>query len=193
MANFDLADYEPVESRIKRFYADHKDGGIRTELLSDANDISTTVVKAYLYVNELLVSTGMAFERVGEGYVNKTSHLENCETSAIGRALANYNYSGDKRPSREEMEKVERGEQGDSKVDALYKECRDMIGENLPDKAAHAKAIKWLDAHLKNMSQLTLAKKKLTERFATTITPDEEAAVEAAFDRADAELKGVGL
>jgi len=40
---------------------------------------------------------------------NKTSALENCETSAIGRALANCGYGGDKRVSREEMDKVQRG------------------------------------------------------------------------------------
>jgi hypothetical protein len=41
---------------------------------------------------------------------NKTSALENCETSAIGRALANMDMSGNKRTSREEMEKVSRGQ-----------------------------------------------------------------------------------
>ena len=109
MANFDPADYETVDSRIKRFYADHPDGCIRTELLSNPNEIGTAVVLAYLYTDhgEILRSTGMAFEQAGQGFVNKTSHLENCETSAIGRALANYNYSGDKRPSREEMDKTQ--------------------------------------------------------------------------------------
>jgi hypothetical protein len=103
---FNLEDYEPVEDRIKRFYADHEDGRITAELLSDPNNIATTVVKAYLYLGENLVATGLAFEKAGEGYVNKTSHLENCETSAIGRALANYNYAGNKRASREEMTKA---------------------------------------------------------------------------------------
>lgn len=109
MGNFNPEEYETVESRIKRFYSDHPDGCIRTELLSSPNEISTAVVLAYVYTDhgEILRATGMAFEQAGQGFVNKTSHLENCETSAIGRALANYNYSGDKRPSREEMDKTQ--------------------------------------------------------------------------------------
>lgn len=105
---FNLDDYEPVEDRLKRFYADHEDGRVLTTLMSSPDNIATCVFRADLYIGELLKSQGWAYERDGEGYVNKTSHLENCETSAIGRALANAGYQGSKRPSREEMEKVER-------------------------------------------------------------------------------------
>jgi hypothetical protein len=107
MANFNPAEYETVESRIKRFYSDHEDGKIVADLISSPDNIETVVVKAYIFLGERLVATGLAFEQAGQGFVNKTSHLENCETSAIGRALANYNYSGDKRPSREEMDKTQ--------------------------------------------------------------------------------------
>ena len=107
MANFNPAEYETVDSRIKRFYSDHEDGKIVADLISSPDNIETVVVKAYIFLGERLVATGLAFEQAGQGFVNKTSHLENCETSAIGRALANYNYSGDKRPSREEMDKTQ--------------------------------------------------------------------------------------
>lgn len=106
MAQFDMDLYEPVDSRIKKFLKDHKDGRITTEIISD--DENRTVFKAHIFVGEIEVATGHAKEIVGKGYVNQTSALENCETSAIGRGLANYGYSGDKRASREEMEKVER-------------------------------------------------------------------------------------
>jgi len=108
MANFNLEDYEMVEVRIAKFYKTYQDGRIITELMSPVNDISTVIFKAFLYDGEKLLSTGHAFEIAGQGFVNKTSHLENSETSAIGRALANIGMHGNKRASREEMEKVQR-------------------------------------------------------------------------------------
>ncbi len=109
MANFNLDDYETVADRIKRFYKDHDEARITTKLVTD--DTNKVVMKAYLYIGKTLISTGYAEEIRGEGYINKTSAMENCETSAVGRALANANYAGDKRASREEMEKVNRYEQ----------------------------------------------------------------------------------
>jgi len=106
MAQFNLDDYEPVDVRIKKFLSDHKDGRILTELIGDTERKVT--FKACLYIGEILVSTGHAKEIVGKGFVNQTSALENSETSAIGRALADYGYSGDKRASKEEMQAVER-------------------------------------------------------------------------------------
>jgi hypothetical protein len=62
-----------------------------------------------------MIATGYAEEVRGAGNVNRTSHVENCETSAIGRALANCGMAGSdmsKRPSREEMAKVQRTSNG---------------------------------------------------------------------------------
>jgi hypothetical protein len=69
------------------------------------------VFKCELWLNDEIIATGWAEEIRGQGNVNKTSHLENCETGAVGRALANAGLSGSdftKRPSREEMGKVQR-------------------------------------------------------------------------------------
>ena len=110
MPNFNLDDYEPVQSRIKRFYEKYPDGRILTEMINDYQHIEVCIFQAKIYNGDILLATGWAFEREGAGYVNKTCHLENCETSAIGRALANIGLDGDKRPSREEMEKVDRME-----------------------------------------------------------------------------------
>jgi hypothetical protein len=73
------------------------------------------VIRAELWLGEMLISTGYAEEVRGAGNVNRTSHVENCETSAIGRALANCGMAGSdmtKRPSREEMSKVQRTSNG---------------------------------------------------------------------------------
>jgi len=119
LARFNLADYETVEERLKRFYTDHPDGRILTEneTLPEYRAEKIWVIKAIVFLSGEDVergcpkATGYAFEIDGTGMANQSSALENCETSAIGRALANAGYSGNKRTSREEMEKVARFEE----------------------------------------------------------------------------------
>jgi len=105
---FNLSEYEPVEVRLEKFIADHKNFRIATEL--EVVEATRYIVKAYLYKDSADViawATGYAEETVTSRGVNQTSALENCETSAIGRALANAGYAPKgKRPSREEMSKV---------------------------------------------------------------------------------------
>jgi hypothetical protein len=119
MAQFNLNDYETVEERLRRFWAmeEHEDARIETINHTTAQDraANTWVVEARIYLSahdqhhDLPKATGWAFEVDGQGMANKTSALENCETSAIGRCLANMNLSGNKRVTREEMAKVQRG------------------------------------------------------------------------------------
>jgi hypothetical protein len=105
---FNLADYETVEVRLEKFIKDYADFRISTEL--EVCEKDRYVVKAYLYKtasDSVAWATGYAEEKITDRGVNSTSALENCETSAIGRALANAGYAAKgKRPSREEMTKV---------------------------------------------------------------------------------------
>jgi hypothetical protein len=105
---FNLADYEPVEVRLEKFIKDYPAFRISTEL--EVVEATRYIVKAYLYkdsADSVAWATGYAEETVTSRGVNQTSALENCETSAIGRALANAGYAPKgKRPSREEMTKV---------------------------------------------------------------------------------------
>ena len=127
MARFNLADYETVEERLKRFYADNPDGRILTEneTIPEYRSEKIWVVKALVFLTGEDVdrgcpkATGHAFEIDCTGMANQSSALENCETSAIGRALANAGYSGNKRTTREEMEKVARFEEQAKQIDWL--------------------------------------------------------------------------
>jgi hypothetical protein len=97
-----------VEVRLEKFIKDYPSFRISTEL--EVVEASRYIVKAYLFKNAedgVAWATGYAEETVTSRGVNQTSALENCETSAIGRALANAGYAPKgKRPSREEMTKV---------------------------------------------------------------------------------------
>ena len=107
---FNLDDYEPVSARLAR-WLEATDGQPRviTDMVHRGDD--WCVFRAELYVGDTLISTGWAEEHVTDRGVNSTSHVENCETSAVGRALANAGFAGSdptKRASREEMSKVQR-------------------------------------------------------------------------------------
>jgi hypothetical protein len=109
---FNLEDYETVEERLIKFWKEHPDGRIDTALVE--HTLQRFIIKAAIYRTEVDAhpwTTGYAEETVSTRGVNSTSALENCETSAIGRALANAGYATKgKRPSREEMSKVKASE-----------------------------------------------------------------------------------
>jgi len=108
--SFNPADYAEVAERLPLFWKDCPLGRINTEIVTD--DGTRIVMKATLWADishTVPTTTGYAEEVRGSSMVNKTSAIENCETSAIGRALANYQYQGSKkRASLEEMVKVYR-------------------------------------------------------------------------------------
>ena len=116
---FDPANYVDVAARIQLFWEKYPDGAIITELLSDPNELGKIVVRAKIYkINPGITNetpypdaTGMAFEVEGGSGANAFAHLENGETSAIGRGLSTLGLktrADEPRPSKQEMQKVER-------------------------------------------------------------------------------------
>jgi hypothetical protein len=103
-------DYAPVADRITLFYQRYPTGRILTRLISRTRYEITVQAFVFRSVTELRpAASGLASERIGDGDVNTVACLENTETSAIGRALANLGLTASaRRPSREEMEKANR-------------------------------------------------------------------------------------
>ncbi len=116
--------YETVKSRKKRFYEEYKDGRIVPELIT-TNTRDEALFRVSIYKNaddqmkDLRLSTGYAHEirvkelsrkRNGDTYasVNYTSWIENCEESAVGRALDNAGFASNMKCSREEIEQAEK-------------------------------------------------------------------------------------
>lgn len=79
--------YVLVSDRVLYFNENYPEGSITTELVSKPED-EMVVIKAIVKPNEKQTFTGYSQATWGEGYINKTSALENAETSAVGRALA---------------------------------------------------------------------------------------------------------
>jgi hypothetical protein len=109
-AFFNPDQYATVAERIEQFYSRFPEGRINTELVT--RDRGEITFKAFVFrtaAETLAAATGWASEREGDGEVNTVACLENSETSAVGRALANLGFTASsKRPSREEMEKAAR-------------------------------------------------------------------------------------
>jgi len=84
------ADYAMVVTRIHSFVQQHANGQILTEIVKDEDGV--VVFKAHAVIDGIIRGTGHAMEREGSSNINKTSHYECAETSAIGRCLAMIGY-----------------------------------------------------------------------------------------------------
>lgn len=155
MARFDLSQYSTVAERIDAFWSKYPDGRLHTELVHFSPE--QCVIRAEVYLDrkdERPVTVDYAEERIDSSPVNRVSMVENCATSSLGRALADLGgqFTGAKRPSAEEMQKVARHE-GSQK-------SRDWLTEAMTLTDVDLLRMLWAEAQQAGANPEVLAKVK---------------------------------
>lgn len=121
--------YVEVNERIRGFRALFPMGFIKTELIQMENGTATVMAKVGFYEDgkEIVLSTGMAQETQSSSFINKTSYVENCETSAVGRALGMLGIGID--TSIASAEEVENAIDGQKQLEDLIKQIKEKVEE----------------------------------------------------------------
>jgi len=168
MPRFDISQYTTVAERIDLFWKAHPNGRLHTELVHFSPE--QVVIKAEVYLDRddpRPVTVDFAEERPETSPVNKVSMVENCATSSLGRALADLGgeFTGAKRPSAEEMMKVQRHDTQQVKRDWVVE------AEKLSD--VDALRLLWAEASQAGASQTVLTKVKArAEQLGTDGKPE---------------------
>ena len=173
--------YDMVWERVTKFHKEHKDGkvSIITEVIQFKDDIA--IVKAVVKIDEN-VFCGHAYEVVGSNQVNEHSALENCETSAIGRALGSAGYIGSSFCTADELlnAKAKPSKFTPEKVDLTNDDWRDLL---IGYKAEKKKDLTWKTAEDEDLIWITesgpekwkpLAKEELNFRNQDRVTATQE-------------------
>ena len=133
---FNLANYEDVDTRIHKFYETYPDGAIHTELISNDDEKGIVVFKAIAYrtyADTTYSAIGYARGARKDRGVDRDFWFENCETSAIGRCLANLGLSAKgKRASSLEMAKVNDSKSEPAPIRVRTEEHKEFIKQNNP-------------------------------------------------------------
>jgi len=155
MARFDISQYSTVAERIDKFWVKYPEGRLHTELIHFSPE--QVVMRGEVYLDRddpRPVTTDYAEERIDSSPVNRVSMVENCATSVLGRCLADLGgyFTGAKRPSAEEMQKVQRHETSQKK--------RDWVSEASSITDIDVLRMLWSEAQLGGASPTDLAKVK---------------------------------
>lgn len=123
-------EYAEVNQRIKAFRVIYPKGTIKTSLLSNENGVC--IFRTEILDEEgKLLSTGTAYEKEGSSFINKTSYIENCETSAVGRALGMCGFGIDTSvASAEEVENADLQQEAERVIVKLKVQALEKAIEN---------------------------------------------------------------
>jgi hypothetical protein len=151
-------DYVEVNERIKAFRRIYPEGIIDTRLLSNENGVCVFMAQVGYYDEEGVkwLASGHAYEKENSSFINKTSYIENCETSAVGRALGNLGIGIDTSiASAEEVENAILQQETQQTINSsMEKALRQAIIDNEIDNAVVTTELKKL-GHTK-LSELLL-------------------------------------
>jgi hypothetical protein len=132
LAHFNLNEYQTVQERIDLFWKKFPAGRFKLDIVSQSD--TQVIIKASVWTDKNdkhPTTVDFAEERIGTSPVNKVSHVENCATSALGRAISalggEFSPKG-KRPSREEMDKVARSSKATVKD---WSTMADALGDDI--------------------------------------------------------------
>lgn len=131
-------EYFTVAERVSSFREKHPELTIETEIVRWEGD--DVVVKASISDNGKLLATGLAHEVRGSTNINRTSHVENCETSAIGRCLAAYGLGGTEYATADEVANAI-AQQNEAKAGLSEKEVNELLIENTTTMLAYGESI----------------------------------------------------
>lgn len=131
-------EYFTVAERVSSFREKHPELTIETEIVRWEGD--DVVVKASISDNGKLLATGLAHEVRGSTNINRTSHVENCETSAIGRCLAAYGLGGTEYATADEVANAI-AQQNEAKAGLSDKEVNELLIENTTTMLAYGESI----------------------------------------------------
>lgn len=122
-------EYAEVNQRIKAFRMVYPEGSIETELLSNENGIC--IFKASVWNGDIILGEGTAYEKENSSFINKTSYIENCETSAVGRALGMAGFGIDTSiASAEEVANAIQQQEGEKTINKIQAEALQQAIEN---------------------------------------------------------------
>lgn len=126
-------EYAEVNQRIKAFRMVYPEGTIDTSIVSCENGV--VIFKAVVGNGSTVLGVGTAYEKEGSSFINKTSYIENCETSAVGRALGMAGFGIDTSvASAEEVQNAMLQQDGDQKISKTQiSALEDSIKNNMYD------------------------------------------------------------
>ena len=152
-------DYAEVNQRIKAFRMVYPNGAIETEMLSNENGIC--IFKATIRNEDGdVIATGTAYEKENSTFINKTSYIENCETSAVGRALGMCGFGIDTSvASAEEVLNAMQNQNTTNKQKDTTKKQEVMITEQQKEKIKEL----YTTEEIKEYLQDVVEKKKLSD------------------------------